>query len=191
MLDSSGLSFKPLARSDFPLLFSWLRNPAVVPWWDPPPADLAEVEEKHLPQIDGRDEVDAYIMTYEDEPVGFIQAYRLGSDPEYAAAVQEDPDAVGVDLYIGEDRFRHRGFGPFALRSFVHRIVFDGVTVPYCVIGPSVKNLSAIRAYEKAGFRHVKTVDVPGEDEPEYVMIMRRNGDSTPEDVVRGGDEQG
>ena len=39
-----------------------------------------------------------------------------------------------------------------------------------CVIGPSVKNAAAIRAYEKVGFRALKQVRVPGETDPEFLM---------------------
>ena len=50
--------------------------------------------------------------------------------------------------------------------------------VTCCVIGPAASNAIAIRAYEKAGFRHLNTIVVPGEDEPEYLMR------ATPEDVA-------
>jgi RimJ/RimL family protein N-acetyltransferase len=40
------------------------------------------------------------------------------------------------------------------------------------VIGPSVKNIAAIRAYEKAGFRPLKLVPVPGEPDPEFLMRL-------------------
>ena len=47
--------------------------------------------------------------------------------------------------------------------------------VAECVIGPSVRNASAIRAYEKAGFRSFKDVHVPDEPDPEHLMRIRRD----------------
>lgn len=41
-----------------------------------------------------------------------------------------------------------------------------------CVIGPEPKNTAAIRVYEKAGFRFFKTIQVPTEPEPEYLMKL-------------------
>jgi hypothetical protein len=38
------------------------------------------------------------------------------------------------------------------------------------VIGPSVKNVAAIRAYEKIGFRALREVHVPDEADPEFLM---------------------
>jgi RimJ/RimL family protein N-acetyltransferase len=40
------------------------------------------------------------------------------------------------------------------------------------VIGPEPKNAAAIRAYEKSGFRFFKSIQVPGEPEPEYLMKL-------------------
>ena len=42
-------------------------------------------------------------------------------------------------------------------------------------IGPSVKNVSAIRAYEKAGFRFFKDTRVPDEPDPEHLMRIQRD----------------
>jgi RimJ/RimL family protein N-acetyltransferase len=38
------------------------------------------------------------------------------------------------------------------------------------VIGPSVKNVAAIRAYEKAGFKPLREVQIDGEPDPEFLM---------------------
>jgi RimJ/RimL family protein N-acetyltransferase len=58
------------------------------------------------------------------------------------------------------------------LQEFLRGIVFSDPTISCCVIAPTPSNTSAIRAYQKAGFRHIKTVDVPGEPEQEFVMII-------------------
>jgi len=42
------------------------------------------------------------------------------------------------------------------------------------MIDPAENNLAAIRAYKKVGFHHIGTVQAPGELEPSYVMILRR-----------------
>lgn len=36
------------------------------------------------------------------------------------------------------------------------------------------KTAAAIKAYEKAGFRYFKKIQVPGEPEPEYLMKLTR-----------------
>ena len=37
-----------------------------------------------------------------------------------------------------------------------------------------MRNRAAIRAYEKAGFTYLKTVEIPDEDDPEYLMRLAR-----------------
>ena len=47
--------------------------------------------------------------------------------------------------------------------------------VAECVIGPSIRNTNAIRAYEKAGVRFLKDVTVPDEPDLEHLMRIRRD----------------
>jgi RimJ/RimL family protein N-acetyltransferase len=58
------------------------------------------------------------------------------------------------------------------LRRFLPELAFPFHGIDVCVIGPSVKNTAAIRAYEKAGFRPLKLVSVPGEPDPEFLMRL-------------------
>jgi RimJ/RimL family protein N-acetyltransferase len=111
-------------------------------------------------------------------PIGFIQTYLIRDHPEYAQAVQVGEGAAGVDLFIGEESAVHRGLGPQILRRFLHEIVFGGLGASACIIGPQPENASAIRAYEKTGFKHLKTVQSPGSpgEGREYLMRIEPAG---------------
>jgi RimJ/RimL family protein N-acetyltransferase len=54
-------------------------------------------------------------------------------------------------------------------------IVFAGKTFASCIIGPEPENTITIKAYEKAGFRHLKTVQLPFLDERQYLMRLARS----------------
>ncbi len=54
-------------------------------------------------------------------------------------------------------------------------MVFHEYKVDSCIIGPAQSNHAAIRAYEKAGFKYLKTVSLPDEPEPEYLMRLCRD----------------
>jgi len=99
-----------------------------------------------------------------------FQHYRIADDAEYAAALALGEDAVGVDLFIGEAELVGRGHGPAMLRQFLRDVAFPFHGIDVCVIGPSVKNVAAIRAYEKVGFRPLREVHVPDEPDPEFLM---------------------
>lgn len=173
MLKPDAIGFRLLATADLPLMHRWLNVPAVLEWWKEP-LSREEVEEKYGPCIRGEEPTRPYLILYDGRPIGYIQTYRVADHPEYDAAVGLTEPAAGVDLFIGEDAFRHRGLGPAILRRFLLEIVFPTFDVVCCVIGPEPANRAAIRAYEKAGFRYLKTIQAPGEDQPEYLMRIGR-----------------
>ena len=74
-LAPSSVRFRPLERSDFPLLERWLRQPHVHRWWREAP-DLAGLEDKYGPRIDGAEPTHVFIIEERGRPVGWIQWYR-------------------------------------------------------------------------------------------------------------------
>ena len=150
----------------------WLLEPHVKRWWDDgvkmpyPDAEIADYREA----IHGKDSTYRYLAEIDDRPVGLLQHYRIADSPEYAEALALGEDAIGVDLFIGEAGLLGLGHGPAMLRQFLRDLAFPFHGIDICVIGPSVKNTAAIRAYEKAGFRALREVRVPGESDPEFLM---------------------
>jgi aminoglycoside 6'-N-acetyltransferase len=151
----------------------WLNTQHVTRWYGDAPS-FEEVREKYEPRISGQVPVEPYLILHGELPIGYIQWYRLSDYSAYAESVRVEEDAAGVDLFIGEAEYLHRGLGSHVLRRFLARVVFADGRVGSCVIGPSVENEAAIRACAKAGFRHFGTVQVPGEPAPEYLMRVSR-----------------
>lgn len=172
---NASISFRPLEAADLPLLHHWLVTPHVEEWWDNPGPALQDVEREYIPRIEGREPTRCYLMLYKDEPIGYIQMYLVDDDPEFAQALQVDAGAAGVDLFIGEDAYLHRGLGAPILRAFLREVVFADPAVNTCVIDPAISNSIAIRAYEKAGFVWLKTLQVPGEKDLTYLMRLERD----------------
>ncbi len=164
------IAFRPLTYDDLPMMVRWLNTPHVRQWWQDDPRTLEEAIEEYTPQIEGKEPTSAYVILSGERPIGYIQTYRIADYPAYAAALDVEAGAAGVDLFIGEADCVHRGLGAPILRAFLRDVAFAMPGVTCCIIGPAVSNATAIRAYEKAGFRYLKTVAVPDEDEPEYLM---------------------
>jgi uncharacterized protein (DUF952 family)/RimJ/RimL family protein N-acetyltransferase len=171
--DPDAIGFRALEAADFDLLHRWLNTPAVLQWWKEP-LSRAEVEQKYSAYVSGEEPTRPFLILVGDRPVGYIQSYRIADHPDYARALDLGEAAAGIDLYIGEDAYRWRGLGPELLRRFLVEIVFADSQLEGCVIGPEPANASAIRAYEKAGFRYLRTVAVPDEPEGEYLMRISR-----------------
>lgn len=178
------IAFRPLDSADLPDMRRWLADPDVAAWWRKPDLSLDALVGKYQPMIDGTEPVRGFVIRIDGQPVGFIQAYRLGDHPDYQRQLAVDPDAVATDLFIGEAVWRDRGWGTAVLHAFLDRVVFGEMGTDLAVIAPEPGNARAIRVYERVGFRWVKTVPVVDEDDPaqtneEYVMILVRNAAGT------------
>jgi epoxide hydrolase-like predicted phosphatase len=169
-LAGARIGFRPLAETDFPVMHAWRNAPHVLRWWHDP-LTPEEVAAKYLPRIRGEEPTRCFIIQVDNVPVGMIQTYRIGDYPDYAAHIPMPPDTVGIDIFIGREEYLHRGLGAGILRTFMETELFpSGVT--HLSIDPSAENGAAIRAYEKAGFRHLVTVHMPDEPEPTYLMAL-------------------
>jgi aminoglycoside 6'-N-acetyltransferase len=169
--------FTPLREGDLALIRRWLLETHVRRWWDDgvkTPYPDAQIDE-YRNAILGEDLSYHYLAKIDHRPVGMFQHYRIGDDPEYAEALALGEDAVGVDLFIGEADLVGLGHGPAMLRLFLRDVAFPFHGMSVCVIGPSVKNVAAIRAYEKVGFRSLREAVIPGEPDPELLMRMTRS----------------
>ena len=167
-------AFTPVREEDLDLVRRWLLEPHVKRWWDDgvkTPYPDAEIDD-YQAAIRGDDPTYRYLAWIDGRRAGMLQHYRIADDPEYANALALEEDAIGVDLFIGEADLVGHGHGPAMIRQFLRDVAFPFHHIDVCVIGPSVKNVSAIRAYEKAGFRALRQATVPGEADPEYLMRL-------------------
>jgi RimJ/RimL family protein N-acetyltransferase len=174
-LDPREISFRRLRASDLELMHRWLNAPHVRRWWYAEGNAYAEIEEHYLPAIEGREGTKPFLILHRDEPIGYVQPYRISAeDDETYASLVDVEGSAGVDLFIGEPQYLYQGLGSRVIRRFLSEHVFSEPGITVCVIGPEPKNVAAIRAYEKVGFRFFKTIQVPGEPEPEYLMRLSR-----------------
>ena len=155
------IEFRPITDADVPQLQEWLRRPHVAEWWRNEDASryLAQPHEHFVILFDGR-------------PVGMIQSYLVAEYPEWQAIVGDDPGLAGIDLFVGEEELLGTGFGPQVLTAFADEIAFVDPHVLACVATVEEGNRRSWRAFEKAGFRHVR--DVEEEDLPHRLMRLDR-----------------
>ncbi|HTH70934.1 MAG TPA: GNAT family N-acetyltransferase [Candidatus Saccharimonadales bacterium] len=175
--------FPPLTEADLPLIRRWLLEPHVSRWWADPPRDTYPEDEldKYRQRLRGEgDPTEIFFIRHRGRPIGFIQSYLIDDYDEYGQALALDTPSAGIDLFIGEPAEIGKGHGPRLIRAFLRDVVFARYDVAECVIGPSVKNTSAIRAYEKAGFRFFRDAPVPDEPDPEHLMRIRRDEVTVP-----------
>jgi aminoglycoside 6'-N-acetyltransferase len=166
--------FRPLARSDFPLLRSWLAAPHVARWWNEP-SDSASIEAKYGPRIDGTEPTHVFVVECANRAIGWAQWYRWADYPEHAQKLGAPHDSAGIDLAIGELDSIGVGLGPSIICAFVSRFVFANSAVSVVVSDPEERNVRSLRAFAKAGFNVVKTVQLAGEDCQRRIVRLDRS----------------
>jgi RimJ/RimL family protein N-acetyltransferase len=172
------IAFRPLRKKDMPLMHRWLNTPHVSQWWSLEGNHHPSIEEvvRHFsPRVKGQDPVDVYIIIYDDKPIGMIQSCRLDDEPEEKANIGLDRSCAGIDIFIGEEDYVHRGLGSGIIREFLKQVVFKKYDVDCCVIDPSVENKIAVRAYEKAGFKYFKTIWYEKDSQREHILVINRD----------------
>jgi len=167
------ISFRPLSRSDFPLLQEWLSAPHVATWWHET-LDLASVDAKYGPRVDGAEPTHVFMIENDARPVGWIQWYLWSDYPEHALQLRAELGSAGIDLAIGERVMTGLGLGPAAIREFLRQIVFADPGVSAVITDPEEPNLRSLRAFQKAGFTMTNTVQLAGENFKRRVVRMDR-----------------
>ena len=174
-LDARQLSFRRLTRDDFPLLLAWFNAPHARRWYGRGET-LEAVEDWYGPIVAGERPTHTYVALLGERPIGLMEWCRFGDYPDVMGFYGvEDPDMVNCDVLLGEPDIAHRGLGPLMIRRFLKELVFLEARFKICIIDPETENHSAIRAYEKAGFRYLRSVPDDGEGTPVYLMELRRD----------------
>ena len=175
------ITFRQLANSDLENIVQWMQDEGVARWWyagryadgSSEEAIRAEWGPRARGEPNIEDKTDCYIVTVDATDIGLIQTSLFADYPEHAAEVQV-PESAGVDVLIGLPEWRNRGVGSALIKQFVNEVVFANPAVQRCTIDPDPENRRAIRAYEKVGFRYVRSYRSKISDIDAYLMVLER-----------------
>jgi RimJ/RimL family protein N-acetyltransferase len=166
------ITFVPLDESHVSLMHSWLSAGETLRWYGRQLATEESIRQKYLitkPQTGTR----CFIFQHDQEPIGYLQYYRISDYPTYCSLVGAGPHDYGLDLFIGRDDQIGRGVGTQIVTAALNELIFARDDAERCLVGPSPENKRAIRCYEKCCFRHVKTV-VANDGEKEHIMVVEK-----------------
>lgn len=175
------LAFRPLDRSDFPLLSQWLGAPHVEVWWREE-HDPAAVEARYGPPVDGVDPTEVFVVEGDGQPIGLVQRYRISDNPQWeqALAVAATPtDAAGLDYLIGDPTLLGRGLGVEIISRFVEDTFARYPDVSAIVVPVQQANQRSWRVLEKTGFERTWSgmldSDDPSDEGPSHVYVRHRS----------------
>lgn len=154
-------------EADLPLLERWLCSPHVVRWWGAPHLYVSMLARRSR-------ETDA-VITADRKAVGYLCWQTPSpSDLETAGLAEVPEDLVDIDILIGEPAFLGQGLGPRALVLLLAKLRAAGCG--FAGVGTSISNRSAIRAFEKVGFRTFKDFENSEFGPCRYMVADLRGG---------------
>lgn len=161
--------------SDIHNLYAWLGDPDVQQWYSEGEHSLQNYAETFSPEPTTR----KCIVLIDSHPVGYLQAYRLKDEPEYATQLGLEHDATSLDILLGNPDYRGKGWGSLVLHRALDEIVFGEMESLHACCNPDPENLRAVAAYQKAGFRGDRVVWVEDEEPHnrgfERIMLISRS----------------
>ena len=182
------IDFRPLAHADLPLVSAWVAAPHVARWWTDV-SDLASVERKYGPRIDGTEPTEMFVIVVDGEPVGLIQRYRVKDHPDWlrtlrATGVVEGENAAGIDYLIGSTHMIGRGVGSRAVREFTVRLFRDYGDIGEVVVSPQQANMPSWRALESSSYERIWAGLLDSDDDSDAgpAYLYRRARETVPVD---------
>jgi aminoglycoside 6'-N-acetyltransferase len=140
------VTLTPFSSTEIARLRRWLAAPHVAAWYLDPEDHVAWAAN---PPPNG----ERALIAVGERAVGYIRWQTVSREVLDSVGLHEIPaGSVDVDILIGEPEFVGRGIGPKALLVLLSKLR-QRRDVPMVGLSPSVQNLSAQRAYTKAGFR--------------------------------------
>lgn len=143
---------------DADLLIAWHADPEIAQYWD----DETYTKEQMLVRL-ARDDVDPYIIEHDGQPIGYVQAWYL----------ETDPGVAGLDMFLIHSA-RGRGHGPDAARALATWLLRSG-GMRQVTVDTDPSNGRAVRGWAKAGFTRVGGVHSPDayNTHPWVRMVMK------------------
>lgn len=136
----------------------WMNDPEVARFWE-----LAEpVERIHgylAEQVADRHALPC-LGCLDGVPMSYWELYRADLDP-LAAHYPARPHDAGVHLLLGPAALRGRGLGARLLGAVSHWQLADDPAAERVVAEPDIRNTRSVRAFQRAGFRILREVELP------------------------------
>ncbi len=156
-IEHDEIRVRDFSERDLPLMLKWLTDDRVLACYGGRDLQytLDTLSAHYLEAIPDGFRV---IIEYRNVPVGYGQVYQLNGELYREYSYPDNGNVVfAMDQFIGEPDYWNRGIGT----SFLHLMasyVKNCKKAQYILLDPHKNNHRAIRAYEKAGFRIIKSL---------------------------------
>jgi aminoglycoside 6'-N-acetyltransferase len=161
------IKFISLDKKHFPMLQIWLNNSHVNSWYGESKRwSIQNVVNKYDSYCHGykieskiHKPINAFIINVNENDIGFIQYYNAYDFSRDGYELINMPKSLAaIDIFIGEENFIGQSIGPAVISKFLEDHVFK--KFDYVLVDPNNKNKSAIRCFQKLGFKKINEMKV-------------------------------
>ena len=156
-IENGDITVRGFSESDLPLMLKWLTDDRVLEFYEGRDVrfTMETLSEHYLEELSGGFRV---IIEYRNVPIGYGQIYQLSGDLFEEYDYPDDGKVVfATDQFIGEPDYWNQGIGTAFLQT-VASYLKTSKSADCILLDPHKNNPRAIRAYQKAGFRIVKSL---------------------------------
>lgn len=159
----TSVTFKLLSTGDGYQLHRWLQLSHIREFWDDGDRTIEQVNAHYMLE----DDTSRYLFYIDHEPVGYIQSYLVNHHHEYYQFLPSEKKIIGIDFFIGDQRFLGKGLSTVILDQFI--LLFCH-TADQILVDPEVRNQRSIQIYHKIGF--VKKIECNLHDKLYQLMLL-------------------
>ncbi len=145
------VQFLPLSPDHLGPLHGWLQQAHVRAFWDDGDRSTEQVWANYFTP----DDTVRFVIVLDGRLAGYLQAYPVEPDSDYAGWRSPEGDTWGTDLLLGNPADIGRGLGPRVIGTFAVFWQARHPSLRRLLVDPNPQNTRAIRAYLRAGFRSV------------------------------------
>jgi aminoglycoside 6'-N-acetyltransferase len=130
----------------------------VLEFYEEPPSNLDRVINKYGPRIEGKHYVTPCIVEYNNEPIGYIQYYKIQETDLKKFELLKNQNIYGIDQFIGESQLWGKGIGSLMIRMMLDYL-WDNKGASKIILDVKKNNKRAISSYKKCGFKQIKELN--------------------------------
>ncbi|MGM0919949.1 MAG: GNAT family N-acetyltransferase [Bacillota bacterium] len=158
MIINGEMLLRRMTKKDYYLMVKWLNDPNVLEFYEETPLCLDDVILKFGPRVEGMHYVTPFIVEYINEPIGYMQYYKITNTDYNLYGYSQVENIFGIDQFIGEQYLWGRGLGKSMIVMMLDYIC-KNENMSRVVLEVKNSNYRAIHCYKKCGFKKVKNLD--------------------------------
>jgi predicted acetyltransferase len=180
------IKFGKVTEAHLDTIFSWLRQPHIVEFWDNTDAYKDDIvnfaEGRKTPSSYANGQYVYWIASLEDEPFSMLmiiqETHKEDIGEEKLKRLSKTGHTYGLDYMIGNSKFFGKGYGSQTLSDFIDffRESIDPKADTF-LIDPDSPNLRAKHVYMKAGFKYMCDFmmegDVSGAGKVHHLLLRK------------------